>query len=132
MNVAYGVESFPSQGPVVNLGEIVSLLTAQNLKSYKILQNDGPFSHSPKQLANGDYKLTYDQPFTYDNSELSGFFFCCGEPGFCRSLLQLKVKKVLKNVNAGENFTTKFLSFTPQELFEKCRLASCGEGIGAI
>merc|ERR1719239_1464959 len=61
MNVAYGVESFPSQGPVVNLGEI---------------------------LANGDHKLTYDQPFTYDNSELSGFFSCCGEPGFCRNSLR--------------------------------------------
>ena len=36
MNVAYGKESFPSQGPVVNLGEIVSLLAAQNLKLTKI------------------------------------------------------------------------------------------------
>ena len=40
MNVAYGKESFPSQGPVVNLGEIVSLLTALNLKSTIILCND--------------------------------------------------------------------------------------------
>jgi len=61
MNVAYGMEGFPSQGPVGNTAEI---------------------------LANGDYKLTYNQPFTYDNSELTGFFFCCGGPGFCRNSLR--------------------------------------------
>jgi len=61
MNVAYGMEGFPSQGPVGSSGEI---------------------------LANGDFKLTYDQAFTYDNSELSGFFFCCGGPGFCRNSLR--------------------------------------------
>jgi len=62
MNVAYGDESFPSQGPIGQLGA---------------------------NFPNGDYSLTYDQPFTYDDSELSGFFFCCGQPGFCRNSLQI-------------------------------------------
>merc|ERR1711962_896152 len=61
MNVAYGDESFPSQGPIGQLGA---------------------------NFPNGDYSLTYDQPFTYDDSELSGFFFCCGQPGVCRNSLR--------------------------------------------
>ena len=66
-----------------------------------------PFSYYPTQLANGDYKLTFDQPFTYDNSELSGFFSCCGQPGFCRWIPQNSTdpSQCEENLIMGENLT---------------------------
>merc|ERR1719228_1316031 len=57
LSVGYGIDSFPSQGPVATDVQV---------------------------LATGDYQLTYDQAFTYDDSELTGFFSCCGAPGSCR------------------------------------------------
>jgi len=105
MNIAYGVESFPSQGPVSQMVEI---------------------------LANGDYKLTFDQPFTYDNSELSGFFSCCGQPGFCRWIPQNSTdpSQSEENLMMGENLTESLFSVISQELFAKRGLASCRKGIG--
>merc|ERR1712080_551832 len=46
MAVAYGLDSFPSQGPIVTALDI---------------------------LGDGELQLTYDQDFTYDDSELTGF-----------------------------------------------------------
>ena len=70
--VAYGAEGVPSQGPVVT--EATRVRTAGCL----------PLHNSFPQLSSGDYRLTYDQAFTYNDSELTGFFSCCGLPGVCR------------------------------------------------
>jgi len=56
LSVGYGMD-FPSQGPIVT-----------NL-----------------EVEQGDVTLTYDQPFNYDDTELTGFFSCCGAPGVCRN-----------------------------------------------
>jgi len=59
MAVAYGDPGYPTQGPIV---EDVELLTG------------------------GYIRLRYDQAFTYNNSDLSGFFYCCGPQGYCRDV----------------------------------------------
>jgi len=60
MAVAYGLDSFPSQGPIVTALDI---------------------------LGDGELQLTYDQDFTYDDSELTGFYHCCApHPGVCRDM----------------------------------------------
>jgi len=61
MNVAYGVKEFPSQGPVAS--------------SVNIQEDSGVF------------RLSYDQEFVYSDTELTGFFMCCGLPGVCRDTL---------------------------------------------
>jgi len=62
MKVAYGQEDFPSSGP-----GITDLFVSES-----------------------GFLLFYDEPFTYDDSELTGFYYCCGPLGFCSS-----------NTNAG-------------------------------
>jgi len=57
LSVAYGLDSFPSQGPIVT-----------NLN-----------------IVDGNIVLSYDGAFTYDDTELTGFFSCCGAPGVCRN-----------------------------------------------
>jgi len=50
MNVVYGDESFPTTGPMVESSEVL----------------EGPI-----------LSLTYDQEITYNNDEISGFYYCC-------------------------------------------------------
>jgi len=58
LSVAYGLDSFPTQGPIANT------MTVDE---------------------SGTYELIYDQPFTYDVTELTGFFYCCGMAGVCKN-----------------------------------------------
>jgi len=56
MNIVYGDQSFPVNGPMISGTDVLS----------------GPV-----------LSLTYDQEITYNNNEISGFYYCCTEYDEC-------------------------------------------------
>merc|ERR1712020_814586 len=58
MNVAYGDSTFPSNGPEVLEASVI----------------EGPI-----------LSLKYNEPITYDNTEISGFYYCCIDYERCDS-----------------------------------------------
>ena len=108
----------------------VKALLYKWLKWWDLKNHPCPLCLCTHQLPNGDFKLTFDRPFTFDNSELSGFYFCCGEPGVCR---WLELHNTLEHENRSPHwireYITAFKEFS-KEFLERRGLARCGEGIG--
>ena len=62
LNIAYGKDEFPTNGPFIK---------SVSLKAE--LQNEGLVT------------ITYDQDITYDDTEISGFYYCCTEYDLCEN-----------------------------------------------
>ena len=80
MAVAYGAEDFPSQGPTVKIIEKV-----ENVRQLYFIY----ISLCVCFQVEGGVLLTYDQDIIYNDSELTGFFYCCGLAGECRYISRL-------------------------------------------
>lgn len=64
------------------IGERLSYAAANiayNMTEYPI---NGPFIENLNFLQN-HYELIFDQPFTYNNAEISGFYVCCNSTAIC-------------------------------------------------
>jgi len=99
MSVAYGVQELPNQGPVAT---------------------------SVTKLEPLAYRLTYDQDFIYDDSELTGFFVCCGLPDLCRDSSDANIWAPVPNSKVKARPRTMSIDL---DLTGGCSPGEEGEGI---
>jgi sialate O-acetylesterase len=71
LNVAYGITKYPTNGPYI-----------QSINLTPLMQNEGLVT------------ITYDQSITYDDTEISGFYYCCTEYASCDDDNWIEINKL--------------------------------------
>ena len=82
LNIAYGRREYPTNGPFV-----------QSINLTPLMQNDGLVT------------ITYNQPIMYDNSEISGFYYCCTKYELCDDKHWTEIEKLS---DVGINYVSSF------------------------
>merc|ERR1719167_1887189 len=78
LNVAYGMKTYPTNGPYI-----------QSINLSSSVHNDGLVF------------ITYDRNITYNDSELSGFYYCCSDFEMCDDDNWMEINNVH---DSGTNF----------------------------
>ena len=81
MNIAYGRREYPTNGPYI-----------QSINLTPLMNNEGLVT------------ITYDQSITYDDSEITGFYYCCSVFDSCDDYNWMEIDKVH---DTGTNFVSQ-------------------------